>query len=468
MAELDTSETGSDTGLRPGLRQRHLSMIAIGGVIGAGLFVGSGKTVHDVGPGVLLSYALAGLVVVLVMRMLGEMSAASPETGSFSAYADRAIGRWAGFSVGWLYAAFWILVLPVEAVAGALTINRWVGWDDSKQWIWALALMTALTVANVLSVRNYGEFEFWFASIKVVAITLFLAVGVLAVAGLIPGLRAPGTSNLLGHGGLFPHGPLAVLGAVPVVAFSFIGAEIATIAAGESQDPANAVRKAVNSVVWRVLVFYVGSLAIVVTLLPWDDASVKESPYVAVMKLYDAGSAATIMDVIVLTAVLSCLNSSLYTASRMLFSLSERGDAPKFLSRLNGAGSPRNAVLAATVVGFAAVACSYKWKDGVFSFLIESTGGIALLIWLVIAVSQLRMRKTFERDGVLLPVRMWGYPHLTVAAIAGIVVLYLGFGLERATRPKFLLTTAIAVVVVAWGLARDACARRRAAQTTAG
>ncbi|MGL6234983.1 MAG: amino acid permease [Segniliparus sp.] len=462
MTELDTSEPEAREGLRPGLRQRHLSMIAIGGVIGAGLFVGSGKTIHDVGPGVLLSYALAGLVVVLVMRMLGEMSAASPETGSFSAYADRAIGRWAGFSVGWLYAAFWILVLPVEAAAGAITINRWAGWDDSRQWIWALLLMAVLTTTNVLSVRNYGEFEFWFALIKVVAIALFLVVGVLAVAGLIPGLRAPGTSNLLGHGGLFPHGPLVVLSAVPVVAFSFIGAEIATIAAGESQDPANAVRKAVNSVVWRVLVFYLGSLAVVVTLLPWDDASVKESPYVAVMKLYNVPYAATIMDGIVLTAVLSCLNSSLYTASRMLFSLSERGDAPKFLSGLNKAGSPRNAVLAATVVGFVAVVFNYKWPDGVFSFLIESTGGIALLIWLVIAVSQLRLRKSLELGGGPLMVRMWGFPYLTIATIAGIVVLFLGVGWERSSRTQFFLTSAIAAVVVAWGIVRDVLARRRA------
>lgn len=462
MTDPDSSAPEAHGGLRPGLRQRHLSMIAIGGVIGAGLFVGSGKTIHDVGPGVLFSYALAGLVVVLVMRMLGEMSAASPETGSFSAYADRAIGRWAGFSVGWLYAAFWILVLPVEAAAGAITINRWAGWDDSRQWIWALLLMAVLTTTNVLSVRNYGEFEFWFALIKVVAIVVFLVFGVLAVAGLAPGLRPPGASNLLGHGGLFPHGGRVVLGVVPVVAFSFIGAEIATIAAGESQNPASAVRKAVRSVVWRVLVFYLGSLAIVVTLLPWDDASVKQSPYVAVMKLYNVPYAATIMDGIVLTAVLSCLNSSLYTASRMLFSLSERGDAPRSLGRLNKAGSPRNAVLAATVVGFVAVVFNYKWPDGVFSFLIESSGGIALLIWLVIAVSQLRMRPSLERGGTPLAVRMWGYPFLTVATIAGVAALFLGIGLEQSTRAQFFLASAIAVVVVAWGLVRDFLARRRA------
>ena len=320
--------------LQKSLKPRHLSMIAIAGVIGAGLFVGSGAAIRQAGPAILVAYAAAGLVVVLVMRMLGEMAAANPETGSFSAYADKALGRWAGFSIGWLYAWFWIIVLGIEATAGAAIMHRWIPGVD--QWVWALLLMVLLTLTNVWSVKSYGEFEFWFASIKVTAIILFLIAGTAAILGLVPGVPAPGLSNLTGQGGFMPNGPTAVLAGVLVVVFSFFGAEIATIAAGESEHPVDAVKKAVKSTVWRILLFYIGSVAIVVTLLPWNDASVAKSPYVAVIELFGIPAAGTIMDVVVLTSVLSCLNSGLYTASRMIFSLSPPAATP----RRPGAASP--------------------------------------------------------------------------------------------------------------------------------
>lgn len=289
--------------------------------------------------GILLAYLAAGLVVILVMRMLGEMAAANPETGSFSTYADKALGRWAGFSIGWLYAWFWIIVLGIEATAGAAIMHRWIPGVD--QWLWALALMVLLTLTNLGSVKSYGEFEFWFASIKVAAIVLFLLAGIAAILGLIPGVPAPGLSNLLDQGGFLPNGPGAVLAGILVVVFSFFGAEIATIAAGESANPVDAVKKAVKSTVWRILIFYVGSIAVVVTLLPWNSASVAKSPYVAVIELYGIPGAGTIMDIVVLTSVLSCLNSGLYTASRMLFSLSQRGDAPKSWTRIpSGVSQP--------------------------------------------------------------------------------------------------------------------------------
>ena len=343
----------ADQQLSKSLKPRHLSMIAIAGVIGAGLFVGSGAAIQQAGPGILVAYLAAGLVVILVMRMLGEMAAANPETGSFSTYADKALGRWAGFSIGWLYAWFWIIVLGIEATAGAAIMHRWVPGVD--QWIWALVLMVLLTLTNLGSVKSYGEFEFWFASIKVAAIVIFLLAGIAAILGLMPGVSAPGVANLLDQGGFMPNGPGAVLAGILVVVFSFFGAEIATIAAGESENPVDAVKKAVKSTVWRILIFYIGSIAIVVTLLPWNDASVAKSPYVAVIELYGIPGAGTIMDIVVLTSVLSCLNSGLYTASRMLFSLSQRGDAPRSWMKISKRGVPAAAVLASTVVGFLTV-----------------------------------------------------------------------------------------------------------------
>ncbi|MFC8449122.1 amino acid permease [Kitasatospora sp. NPDC057223] len=443
---------GSDPGqghLKAGLKNRHLSMIAIGGVIGAGLFVGSGAGIASTGPGILLSYTLAGVLVVMVMRMLGEMAAADPQSGSFSAYADRALGRWAGFSIGWLYWFFWVVVLAVEATAGAKILNTWV--PGVPQWAFALLVMAVLTATNLFSVASYGEFEFWFAGIKVVAIAAFIVIGALAVFGLLPGTGAVGTSNLTGNGGFLPHGVGAVFTGMLTVVFAFMGSEIVTLAAGESADPEKAVSRATNSVIWRIGVFYLGSIAIVVTLLPWDDASVKGSPYVAVLEHVGIPGAARVMDVIVLTAVLSCLNSGLYTASRMAFSLGQRGDAPKAFARVSARGVPRVAILSSVVFGFLAVFFNYTSPNTVFKFLINSSGAVALFVWLVICFSQLRMRRIIERETPeRLTVRMWLYPYLTWATIGliGFVVVYMFTDSEGRTQ-MYLSLVAAAVVLAA-------------------
>ncbi|MEW1911563.1 amino acid permease [Kitasatospora sp. NPDC085895] len=438
-----------DGHLKAGLKNRHLSMIAIGGVIGAGLFVGSGAGIAATGPGILLSYTLAGALVVMVMRMLGEMAAADPQSGSFSAYADRALGRWAGFTIGWLYWFFWVVVLAVEATAGAKILHNWV--PGVPQWGFALLVMAVLTATNLFSVSSYGEFEFWFAGIKVVAIAAFLVVGGLAVFGVLPDTTAVGTSNLLDHGGFLPNGIGAVFSGMLTVVFAFMGSEIVTLAAGESPDPARAVTKATNSVIWRIGVFYLGSIAIVVTLLPWDSAEVLDSPYVAVLKHVGIPGAAPLMDLIVLTAVLSCLNSGLYTASRMAFSLGQRGDAPKAFAKVTGRGVPLTAILASVVFGFVAVFFNYEFPDTVFKFLLNSSGAVALFVWLVISVSQLRMRRIIERESPeKLTVRMWLFPYLTWATIGMIafVVAYM-FTTHDGRMQMVLSLVAAAVALVA-------------------
>lgn len=444
-----STEAADDRQLKAGLKNRHLSMIAIGGVIGAGLFVGSGAGIAATGPGILLSYALAGVLVVMVMRMLGEMSAADPQSGSFSAYADRALGRWAGFSIGWLYWFFWVVVLAVEATAGAKILHGWL--PAVPQWAFALIVIGVLTSTNLFSVASYGEFEFWFAGIKVVAIAAFIVIGVLAIFGVLPGTHAVGTDNLVGHGGFLPHGVGAVFTGMLTVVFAFMGSEIVTLAAGETADPRRAVTKATNSVIWRIGVFYLGSILIVVTLLPWDSASVKGSPYVAVLEHVGIPGAAQVMNVIVLTAVLSCLNSGLYTASRMAFSLGERGDAPRAFAKVTSRGVPRNAILASVVVGFIAVIFNYTSPDTVFSFLLNSSGAVALFVWLVISLSQLRMRKILEREAPeTLTVRMWLYPYLTWATIGliGFVMAYM-FTTPDGREQMVLSLLAAAIVLVA-------------------
>ncbi|MER8184107.1 amino acid permease [Kitasatospora sp. NPDC094015] len=459
----EAADGNPDGNLQAGLKNRHLSMIAIGGVIGAGLFVGSGAGIAATGPGILLSYALAGVLVVMVMRMLGEMAAADPQSGSFSAYADRALGRWAGFSIGWLYWFFWVVVLAVEATAGAKILNSWV--PGVPQWAFALLVMAVLTATNLFSVASYGEFEFWFAGIKVVAIAAFIVIGVLAVFGLLPGTDAVGTANLTGHGGFLPHGVGAVFTGMLTVVFAFMGSEIVTLAAGESADPERAVSKATNSVIWRIGIFYLGSIAIVVTLLPWDSAAVKGSPYVAVLEHVGIPGAGRVMDVIVLTAVLSCLNSGLYTASRMAFSLGRRGDAPAAFAKVSSRGVPTVAILSSVVFGFVAVFFNYTSPNTVFQFLLNSSGAVALFVWLVICFSQLRMRKIIERESPeRLTVRMWLFPYLTWATIGliGFVVVYMFTDPDG--RVQMYLSLAAAAVVLA---AAPIVQRRRAGRALA-
>ena len=401
--------------LQKGLKQRHLTMIAIGGVIGAGLFVGSGVVMNETGPAAFLSYLITGVLIILVMRMLGEMATANPSTGSFADYSRRALGGWAGFSVGWLYWYFWVIVVGFEAVAGAKILTFWF---DAPLWILALVLMVLMTATNLFSVGSYGEFEYWFAGIKVFAIIAFLVLGTLFVIGLWPD-QGFDVSNLTDHGGFLPNGVGAIFSSIVVVVFSMVGAEIATVAAAESHDPEKAIAKATQSVIFRVGTFYVGSIFLLVCIVPWNNSELGASPYVAAFKEMGIPYADDIMNAVVLTAVLSCLNSGLYTASRMLFVLAARREAPMRLITVNGRGVPVWAILASTVVGFLSVIAAYVSPDTVFTFLLNSSGAVILFVYFLIAVSQFVLRRrTPEED---LTVKMWFFPVLTIVAAAGIV-----------------------------------------------
>jgi len=429
--------------LHKGLKQRHLTMIAIGGVIGAGLFVGSGAVINEVGPAAFLTYAVTGVLIVMVMRMLGEMATANPSTGSFADYARKALGGWAGFSVGWLYWYFWVIVVGFEAVAGAKLLTRWV---ELPLWVMALGLMILMTATNLFSVKSYGEFEYWFAGIKVLAIVAFLVLGSLFVVGLWPG-RDADFSNLTAHGGFLPNGPTAIFSGIVVVIFSMVGAEIATIAAAESSDPGRAIAKATNSVVIRIAIFYVGSIFLLAVMLPWNSNELGDSPYVSAFEVMGIPYAADIMNAVVLTAVLSCLNSGLYTASRMLFVLAARREAPLKLITVNGRGVPVWAILLSTVVGFLCVIAAYISPDTVFLFLLNSSGAIILFVYLIIAVSQFVLRR--RTPDARLEVKMWGFPVLTLLTIAAIVGVLVSMGLGEDTRSQLVLSLVSLAVVVA-------------------
>ncbi|MFH9420913.1 amino acid permease [Streptomyces sp. NPDC017529] len=436
--------------LSTGLKQRHLTMLGLGGVIGAGLFVGSGAGIAVAGPGIVLSYLIAGALAMLIMRMLGEMSSAMPASGAFSVHAERALGRWAGFSVGWLYWFLLVVVLAVEATGAAQIANGWV--PAVPQWGWVLIFMLVFTAANLAAVKSFGEFEFWFATLKVAAIVLFLVLSLLAIFGVLPDTDPVGLANLTGQGGFLPNGWQGVVSGVLAVAFAFGGLEVVTIAAAESDDPARNVARAVRSAVWRILFFYVGSMLVIVTLLPWSSMQPGKSPYVAVLDSIGVPGAGQIMNVVVFVALLSALNANLYGSSRMVFSLAERGEAPRSLLKVTGGGVPRRAVLSSVAFGFVSVLLNLLWPDTVFLYMLNAVGAVLLFVWGLIAVSQLRLRRQIERTAPeKLTLRMWGFPYLTwvaLAAMAAVLVLMLT---DDGARPQLLWSAAAtgAVLVVA-------------------
>jgi GABA permease len=431
--------------LKKGLNDRQLRMIAIGGVIGAGLFVGSGVVIGKTGPGSFIAYALCGFLVIMVMRMLAEMAVANPSTGSFADYARDALGGWAGFSVGWLYWYFWVIIVGFEAIAGAKIVQYWI--PDVPLWLCSLILLSAMTATNLFSVSSFGEFEFWFAGIKVAAIIAFLAVGVAYVFGLWPG-KSIDFSNLYAHDGFLPFGLLGITAAIVTVIFSMTGAEVATIAAAESQDPEKAVAKAANSVITRILIFYVGSIFLLTVILPWNDKTVAASPFVAAFTTMGLPYADHVMNAVVLTAVLSCLNSGMYTASRMLFVLAGRREAPLQLVSVTRRGVPAVAILASSVVGFLCVVAAAVSPDTIFAFLLNSSGAIILFIYCLIGISQIVLR--FRTGSAGLRVKMWLFPALSIITVGGIIAILAQMGIQEDSRSQLILSLLSWAIVIAF------------------
>ncbi|MEW2471841.1 amino acid permease [Streptomyces sp. NPDC046994] len=456
---VDLPEQGGspDIPLSHGLKQRHLSMIALGGVIGAGLFVGSGAGIAAAGPSIVLAYTVSGLLVMLVMRMLGEMSAAHPSSGSFSAHAERAIGPWAGFTAGW---SFWVLLctaVGLEGIGAAKIVTGWL--PGTPEWAWVALFMVVFCGTNLAAVKNFGEFEFWFAALKVGAISLFLLLGVLAIAGVLPGTDSPGASNLTPF---LPHGGEGLVIGLLASVFAYGGLETVTIAAAESEDPVKGVASAVRTAMWRIAVFYIGSMAVIVTLVPWDSKEVVEKgPYVAALDHLGIPGAGPLMNVVVLVALLSAMNANVYGASRIAYSLVQRGQGPRALARVSG-GVPRVAVLVSCVFGFACVVLSYWRPNDVFPWLLNMIGAVILIVWFFVAISQLRLRRRLEREAPeRLAVRMWAFPALTWVALAGMTGIFVLMARQPDTRVQLYSTGAMTLVLAAVGYAWQRVRTRR-------
>ncbi len=448
-APAPASSTAS-TSLKPGLTRRQISMMGLGSAIGAGLFVGSGQAIGLAGPAVLISYLVAGSIVVLVMAMLAEMVAARPSSGAFSSYAQDAMGRSAGSAVGWMYWIQLVVVIAAEATGAAGIVAGWV--PAVPAWVWVLLFVAAFTAITLFAVSGYGRFEFWFAAIKVTVIIVFLVIGVCAILGLFPGVPATGIAHLFDEGGFAPNGAAGIAAALLIVVFAFGGTELVAIAAAESADPGRSIRRIVRQVLVRILVFYLGSIFVIVAVLPWNTPAVLDGPFSAVLATLRLPGVDLVMSIIVVVALLSAMNANIYGASRMVFSLGERGLAPRALTRTTVKGVPRIAVVASVAFGFVAVGLNWAFPDVVLPVLLNVVGSTLLVTWAAVAVSQIILRRRAERTGTELPIRMGGFPWLSwlcVALIAGVVVLA---AFDTAARTQLLLTAGLTLVL--WLTAR--------------
>lgn len=410
--------------LRRGLASRHLSMISIGGVIGVGMFLGSAATVRLAGPAVILSFALGGVIMMMVMLALAEMSVAEPVEGSFRTYAAESLHPYVGFVVGWTYWIAWVVIMAAEIVAASTYMRLWV--SPELALAFGLVFAVAMTLVNLTSVRSFGEFEFWFAMIKVVAIVAFILIGAAAILGLGP-FSPIGIRNYVGHGGFAPKGIGGVLLAMVMVMVAYGGTEVIGVAAAETQDPATSVPRAVNGVALRTLVLYIGSMTVLVGTIPWFEVGLGASPFVRVYQLLKIPAAADIMNFVVITAALSSMNSGLYTSSRMLYSLAEAGAAPRFLTRLGKRSRvPYLAVIGSTFFLYVGVILYYLVPKTAFLY-ITGIGGFGFLFsWLVISLSQIYMRRRIlAQNPSALKFKIPGYPYtswMTVALIAGVIL----------------------------------------------
>ncbi len=414
-----------------GLSDRHVLFIALGGTIGAGFFLGSSLTIKRSGPGMLLAYAVSGAIAFLMARALGEMTVNQPAAGSFGMYAERYLGRWAGFLTGWAYWLIWVLVGAAEITAVGVLTRYWI--PEVPQWVPALAALMVLYGMNLLHVRVFGELEFWLSIVKVATIVMLIGVGGwMIVFHIGPAGAKPMLSNFWSHGGFLPSGFYGLVSAVPLALFAFGGTELIGLTAAEAKNPATSVPRAVNGVIFRVLLFYVGALAVIVALVPWDELGGGQSPFVLAVARMGLPAAASVVNFVALSAVLSSCNSGIFASGRMLRALAEQGHAPAWAAHLSDRGRPLKAVTASAALLLVGVLLNYLVPQQALEYVMQSVTTLLLWVWCVIVVCHLRYRKSLPVATVKFP--MPGYPVSNWIAIAFFCAVAMVLLLDPASR----------------------------------
>lgn len=394
-----------ETSLKPSLKSRHMTMLALGGSIGTGLFLASGSAISSSGPGgALLAYAAVGLMVYFLMNSLGELATYLPDSGSFSTYATRFVSPAFGFAVGWNFWYNWAITIAAELAAATVIIKFW--FPNSSSALWSLLFLLIMFGFNFLSTKSFGESEFWFAIIKIITVIIFLAVGVLMIFGILGG-EAVGMKNFNLGGSSFNGGFFAFVGVFMAAGFSFQGTELIGVAAGESENPRKNVPIAIRQVFWRILIFYIFSIFVIGMLIPYTDPSLLNSdlnnigvsPFTLLFEKAGLAFAAALMNAVILSSVLSAGNSGMYAATRVLYSMAKNGLAPKFLGKLNRRSVPVNALLITTSVGMLAFLASFFGDGVVYIWLLNASGMCGFINWLAISVCHFRFRRAFLAQG---------------------------------------------------------------------
>jgi len=411
------------TELKRGLQSRHIQLIALGGAIGTGLFLGIAQTIKMAGPSVLLGYALAGFIAFFIMRQLGEMVVDEPVAGSFSFFADKYCGHLAGFMSGWNYWVLYVLVSMAELTAVGIYVQYW--WPGIPTWVSALAFFLVINAISLANVRAFGEMEFWFAIIKVVAVVGMILYGGYLLASGNAGPEAT-VANLWQHGGFFPNGVSGLVMAMAVIMFSYGGLELVGITAAEASNPSETIPKATNQAIYRILIFYVGALGVLLSLYPWEKVATGGSPFVMIFHALNSNWVANALNVVVLTAALSVYNSGVYSNSRMLYGLAKQGNAPKSLLKVNQRGVPLAALGASALATGICVVLNYFMPGQVFELLMGLVVSSLVINWGMISWIHLRFRARKQAEGHETEFKSWGYPltnYLCLAFLAGILVI---------------------------------------------
>ena len=415
------SQPGSDLSRR--LRSRHIQLIAIGGTIGVGLFLGSARAIHNAGPALVLAYALGGIAIFFIMRALGELLTYRPVAGSFATYADEFCGPFAGFVTGWSYWFAWIATAMAELTAIGVYVRWWL--PAVPQWLPALVALLALYGSNLLAVRMFGELEFWFALIKVVAIVALIVSGVVVIVFHVGDLGAGASfSNLWSHGGFLPYGVGGMLLTMQIVMFAYVGVELIGVTAGEAQDPKVVLPRATNGIILRILIFYIGALIVIMALVPWNELSPSVSPFVYVFEKLRVPAAAGLINLVVITAASSSCNSGLFSTGRMLWSLAQRGHGPRPFARLSPRHVPAAGIHASAAVMLLGVALNYMVPERVFIWVTSVALVGTFWTWGIILVSHLNYRRAVLAGRVpAAPFRMPGAPFANWAVLAFLVAV---------------------------------------------
>lgn len=415
--------------LKRSLKPRHLNMIALGGSIGTGIFLAMGDTIHTAGPGgALAAYGLIGIMVYFLITSLGEMATYMPISGSFSTYADKFIDPALGFALGWNYWYNWAITIAAEMVAGSLIMKYW--FPNVAGVFWSILFLVIIVGLNILSSKAYGESEYWFAGIKVVTVIVFLVIGVLMIFGIMGGKRI-GFHNYFIAGGPFNGGFKSLFAIFLIAGFSFQGTELIGIAAGESENPEKTIPKAIQSIFWRILIFYLGTIIILGAIIPFTKAGVNTSPFTMVFEKAGIAGAASLMNAIILTSVLSAGNSGMYASSRMLYSMAKEGMAPKIFAKINNRGVPVNALILTTIVASFCFLTGTYAESTVYVWLVAASGLAGFIAWVGIAVCHYRFRKAFvyqNKDLGSLKYKAILYPFGPILALIMCIVIIIGQG----------------------------------------